>query len=162
MQSSPHLRKIFTEIISWLFIVLWTYAAASKILDHETFVVQLGQSPLLTPIAGFLSWFIPLIEIVTGIFLFSSKTRLMGLYLSFGLMILFSVYIFVITHYSSNVPCSCGGILEKMSWNQHLLFNLGFVVLAVAAILAEPKTISLQLIRGNRKPVNRVGHSINH
>jgi hypothetical protein len=88
--------------------------------------------------------------------------RSIGLYLSFALMTLFSVYILVITNYSSNVPCSCGGILEKMTWNQHLIFNLAFLVFAATTILADPKTISLQQIRGNRKPVDRVGNSIHH
>lgn len=37
------------------------------------------------------------------------------------------------------MPCSCGGILEKMNWNQHLLFNICFCVLAVPAILLQSK-----------------------
>jgi hypothetical protein len=32
------------------------------------------------------------------------------------------------------VPCSCGGILEEMSWNQHMAFNITFIAIAVIAI----------------------------
>jgi len=32
------------------------------------------------------------------------------------------------------LPCSCGGVIAKLSWNQHLLLNLGFVLLALGAI----------------------------
>lgn len=152
MSISPRLEKNYTAITAWLFIVLWVYAAASKIFDHETFVVQLGQSPLLTPVAGFVSWFVPLLEIVIAILLAGERTRLGGLYFSFCLIVLFSVYIFVITRYSSYVPCSCGGILGKMSWNQHLVFNVGFVALALGALIIQHKNI-VATNRVNRKPV---------
>ncbi|MCC9073533.1 hypothetical protein LNQ49_18305 [Flavobacterium sp. F-65] len=37
-------------------------------------------------------------------------------------------------NYSSYLPCSCGGILEKMSWLEHLIFNFIFVLLAGLAL----------------------------
>jgi hypothetical protein len=50
-------------------------------------------------------------------------------------MSMFSAYIIAITQFSDYIPCSCGGILQKMSWNQHLVFNFLFVSLAAAGIL---------------------------
>ncbi|MEJ0031509.1 MAG: MauE/DoxX family redox-associated membrane protein [Bacteroidota bacterium] len=41
-------------------------------------------------------------------------------------MVMFTAYIVVITRFSEYTPCSCGGVLEKMSWDQHLVFNIGF------------------------------------
>jgi uncharacterized membrane protein YphA (DoxX/SURF4 family) len=64
--------------------------------------------------------------------------RLIGLYASFFFMILFTGYIVAILRFSSYIPCSCGGILQKMSWTQHLIFNIGFLLLAVIAILLYP------------------------
>jgi hypothetical protein len=131
--------KIKTENIidgiSCIFIVLFMYAAASKLIDFQKFRVQLGQSPLLTSFSGFLAWFIPTLEIIISGMLCVARCRLMGLYASFGLMTLFTLYIFVITHYSEYVPCSCGGVIQNMSWGQHLIFNLFFVTIALLAIL---------------------------
>jgi hypothetical protein len=51
-------------------------------------------------------------------------------------MTLFTIYIFILTHYSEYVPCSCGGVLQKMSWNQHQIFNMVFTGLALLGIFS--------------------------
>jgi uncharacterized membrane protein YphA (DoxX/SURF4 family) len=135
MKMQLNFKRIFIEAVCLLYILLLVYAACSKVLDFQNFKVQLGQSPLLTAFAGWISVLVPSIELLICILLMIPKSRLAGLFLSYGLMILFSAYIFIILHYSSYVPCSCGGVLERLNWNQHLLFNLIFVLLAVAAIL---------------------------
>jgi len=122
------------EIISVLFILLFIYAATSKLLDFQKFRVQLGQSPFLTTHAGLIAWSIPLIEILIAIIFFIPRLRLYALYTSLGLMVMFTTYIVMITRFSDYTPCSCGGVLEKLSWNEHLLFNAVFIVAAVWAI----------------------------
>jgi uncharacterized membrane protein YphA (DoxX/SURF4 family) len=128
--------QVLANIICFCFIFLFVYAAMSKLIDYQKFRVQVGQSPLLSPFANWVAWFIPLIEIVISAMLAIQKFRNWGLYAAFTLMVLFSAYIFSITHYSDYVPCSCGGILEHMNWNQHFVFNLFFVVLAVIGIFS--------------------------
>ncbi len=128
-----YLNAVIT-IICYLYILLFVYAAVSKMLDFEVFQVQLRQSPLLGSFAGFISWAIPSLEIIISLCLIFPKTKYWALYSAFGLMMMFSAYIYIILHYSSFVPCSCGGILEKMDWNEHLIFNLFFVLLAIIAI----------------------------
>lgn len=127
------------DAMSCLLIFLWVYAAASKLLDYQTFSVQLGQSPLLTPIAGLMAWFVPVVEILLAVMLGINKTRRYGLYGSFFLLVAFTAYIVAITRFSDFVPCSCGGILEKLSWNQHLVFNIGFVLLTARAIVLQSR-----------------------
>jgi uncharacterized membrane protein YphA (DoxX/SURF4 family) len=134
-------RELTINVISLLFILLFAYAASSKLLDYNTFTVQIAQSPLLTAFAGFLGWMVPFLEIVIAVLLFFPRTRLAAMYVSFFLMILFTAYIFIILNFSDFVPCACGGVLEEMSWSQHLIFNLAFVLLAGMAIfLMEPAT----------------------
>jgi uncharacterized membrane protein YphA (DoxX/SURF4 family) len=128
-------KSFLTDIIAALFIFLFIYAAFSKLSDFQQFRVQLGQSPMLTLFAGTVAWCVPAIEILVSLLLFLDSTRLLGLFGSLGLMSMFSVYIFIITRYSKYVPCSCGGILQKMTWNQHLVFNIAFMLLALTGIL---------------------------
>jgi hypothetical protein len=130
-----NVRTIVVEIISVLFIMLFLYASLSKLLDYGKFRVQLGQSPLLTQFAGWMIWAVPALEIVIVGMLAIHKLRSTGLYGSFALMILFTGYIIAITKFSEFIPCSCGGILQNMSWGQHLHFNLGFVILGVVGVL---------------------------
>jgi hypothetical protein len=129
-------RNIMPNIISFLFITLFVYAALSKLLDYWTFRAQLGQSPLLTAFAGIAAWIVPSIELLISVLLLTRRWRLIGLYGSFCLMIIFSEYIISIQTFSDYIPCACGGILQKMSWSQHLTFNLCFVVISLAAILS--------------------------
>lgn len=124
-----------TEGIAILFIILFTYAAVSKLIDFETFRIQLGQSPFLSPYAWLLAWGIPLIEIIVALMFFSSKLRLVALYASLLLMILFTVYITSVLFFADSIPCSCGGVLASLSWNEHLVFNLVFIFLAGLEIL---------------------------
>lgn len=129
--------------ISYAFIVLFTYAAVSKLLDFENFQVQLGQSPLLAAFSEYIVWIIPLLEILIAIGLSINKYRKAALFSAYTLMIMFTAYIYIILHHSSFIPCSCGGVLEKMSWNQHLIFNAIFIILALLGILIldNPKSI---------------------
>jgi len=132
------MRKVFiTEIITSLFILLFVYAATSKLLDYQKFKIQLGQSPMLTSFSGFVSWFIPLLEIFIAISLAINPLRNIGLYASLFLMSLFTGYIITITNFSEYVPCSCGGVLQHMSWNQHMVFNIAFILLAITAIFLQ-------------------------
>lgn len=127
-------KETFLDIVCLLYIFLLVYAAMNKGLDFENFKVQLGQSPLLSAFADWVSWTVLIVEFLIALLLIFRRTRLMALYAGFTLMTMFSVYIFVILNYGSFVPCSCGGVLEKMSWKQHLIFNIVFVLLAGAAL----------------------------
>ncbi|MCY0977160.1 hypothetical protein PGH12_01415 [Chryseobacterium wangxinyae] len=125
----------FVDIISYFFILLFCYATVSKIMDFENFQAQIGQSPLISSFTAFGSYGILITEILVCLLLLTNKTRIYGLYGSFMLMVLFSVYIYLILNYSEFVPCSCGGILEKMDWHTHLWFNISCFVLAAISIL---------------------------
>ena len=135
MQLTHPFKRYFIEIVSVLFIFLFIYAAFSKILDYQKFRVQLGQSPILTHFAGWITWIIPCIEIIISGLLAIPRFRILGLYASFSLMILFTTYIIAITRFSEYVPCSCGGVLQHMNWSQHLLFNLLFLLFSLLSIL---------------------------
>jgi len=131
--------EIIAYIIYCLYIVLFTYAAVSKVLDFENFQVQLGQSPLLSPLAGSISVAVPAVELLIAAALLIPRFRYGALLGAFGMMVMFTAYIYIILNYSEFVPCSCGGILEKMGWREHFIFNLVFVVLAVIAVLIYPQ-----------------------
>lgn len=134
MKHRNSIKAFIIQTISYLYILLFVYASVSKLLDFENFQIQLGQSPLLSAYAGVVSVFIIIAELLTAVLLSLRRTRLIGLYLSTGLMVSFTVYIYLILNYSEFVPCSCGGVLEKLGWTEHLVFNLVFVGLGAWAI----------------------------
>ncbi len=132
------LKKTLPELSAILLTVLFTYASISKLLQYDTFKYQLGQSPFVTRYADIVAWGVPAIELVTTALLVFPVTRMKGFYLSYGLMLLFTFYIYAILHYSYFVPCSCGGILSQMNWEQHLVFNIIFSLIALTGIFTFP------------------------
>jgi uncharacterized membrane protein YphA (DoxX/SURF4 family) len=129
------MKKLLTEIAAVLLVILFTYAGISKLMQYEQFRFQLGQSPYVASFAGFVAWFMPAAEIAVAAMLAFTRTRLPGFYASFLIMLLFTGYIYIMMKFSPYLPCSCGGVLSMMSWEQHLYFNLFFVLLAVAGVL---------------------------
>lgn len=130
-------KNIIVFIISYLFILLFLYAAANKLLDYEKFKAQIGQSTMLTGYAAILAWAVPVVEIVIAVLLMIQRTLKVGLYAAFMLMVIFSTYIGIMLTMSEHIPCSCGGILQKLSWKNHFIFNIGFVGLGIIGIWLE-------------------------
>jgi len=135
----PKNRSVIIQAVSYLYILLFVYAAISKLLEFEDFRVQLAQSPLLSAYAGFIAPFVISVELLLVLLLCFKATRLIGLYASFYLMIAFTVYIYLILNYSDFIPCSCGGIIEKLGWTEHMIFNIAFALLALLAVVLTEK-----------------------
>src|SRR5690606_15498117 len=108
MKIRSSIKEMILNVIGYLFILLFVYAAVSKLLDFENFQIQLGQSPILSAYADFIAPSVILIELIIALLLIFEVTRLAGFYASFGLMCSFTVYIFLILNYSEFIPCSCG------------------------------------------------------
>jgi hypothetical protein len=132
-------RKPLIDIICALLIFLFIYTGISKLLDYHTFRRQLGQSPFITFYAPLLAWALPLGEIIIAGMLSFNRTRLTGLYLSFFLLCLFTFYLAAMLQLSYYIPCSCGGVLQALSWQAHIILNIVFILLAAAGTLLQPK-----------------------
>jgi len=122
------------EVISALFILLFVYVATDKLLSHASFVINLKKSPLIGFASRFLSWAVPAIELLISAMLFIPRFRRVGLMAAFFLMTVFTAYIAYMLISSSHLPCSCGGIITRLSWKQHLWLNLALTLLAATGL----------------------------
>jgi hypothetical protein len=131
--SEPAKDRIITLVrIACMF--LFMYTAYAKLVDHDRFLKGLSQVHLISSFAVFVSWFVPVSETLTFILLLLPNTIKLGFYAFTSLMILFSIYITCALIWEKNLPCHCGGIIEQLSWIQHLWFNLAFIIMSVFAI----------------------------
>jgi putative oxidoreductase len=131
-------KQVMIESVAALLIMLFLYASLSKFLDFKTFTGEMNNQPMPNSWTPFLVWFIPCSEVAIALALLFEYTRLLGLYASLVLMTLFTVYTLVILlHFFSYIPCSCGGVIKKLTWRQHLVFNLFFVALSVFGIILQ-------------------------
>jgi len=137
--KKPAIKNSIMEIIAALLILLFAYAAITKLLTYAAFKEQLIYSPVGTRFAGLLAWLVPATEIVIAVTLIIPAYRKTGFYLSFLLMLAFTLYVYYVLNFVYEVPCACGGVLSRMSWHEHLIFNLIYTMIALAGILLSQK-----------------------
>jgi hypothetical protein len=144
------MKKWVLDISCGLLIVLFVYAAVTKLADRQHFEAVLSKMLLIENLGGLISIVLPTAELFVSVLLLIPVTRLQGLYASVCLLILFTLYIGYMILFAKNLPCNCGGVLEKMNWHQHLIFNFFFIILSVTGIKiyqADKNIIAIQ-----RKP----------
>ena len=134
-------KNIAIELICAVFTLLWTYSALTKYIEHEKFITVLKASSVVAPSARIISWLIPSIELLAAFFLLFPTLRRTGMQLSSIMIISFTLYVGYMLLFISDLPCSCGGVIEKMSWKTHLWFNTGLSGLSLWGI---------QLLRNNK------------
>lgn len=137
------MNKWISDIISALLIFLWAYAACSKLLQYDSFRGQLAASPFVGRFAGIIAAMLPVIELGAALMLTAKGTRIAGLYISFALLLIFTLYIAAMLLSGSHLPCTCGGVIQSLSWKQHLAMNILFIMLADTGIVWERKQRSL-------------------
>ena len=129
-------KKNYLDIVIFMLVMLWTYAAVAKFVDFENNKNQMLSQVFPRNISIALAWLVPLTELLTAASLCFPKTRKAGLLISLGLIVAFSIYIILImTGLFGKIPCSCGGIIEKLSWGQHLVFNLFFTGISLGGLV---------------------------
>lgn len=132
------MKNNITSSVAYMLIFLFAYTAYSKITDHATFAGALSRSVLLTQYAALLAWLVPAAEILAAALLIAPATRRAGLYASLILMTVFTAYLAYMLLSGSRLPCECGGVISGMSWRQHLVLNVVFILAAAAGLLADP------------------------
>lgn len=136
MKPRPFKPETYVQLISCLLILLWVYAAMSKLNDFERSKWEMLNQPLVPWLEEILVWAVPLIELATAALLLFEQTRQKGILLSAFLLLTFTVYITLIKlNYFGFIPCSCGGILRSLNWTQHLLFNCFYLILTLIAFI---------------------------
>jgi len=139
LQLSDKTREIIMDIAVYLFIMLFMYTAASKLLTIKSFASTLAKSPLIGSLNFMVAWVIPIIEIIISIMLIFPSVRKTGMQASLLLMTIFTIYLIYMVFSGSELPCHCGGVISTMTWQQHIWFNLGFIALATAALGTQKK-----------------------
>jgi len=131
-------RNLTKQLLIWgikgLCIFLLCYTANEKIADHERFYKGLTKIQYIKDYALTISWLVPITEIAVAIAIILPPTQKLGLYLFTIMMSIFTIYIASMLLWAEKKPCHCGGAIETLTWGQHLLFNIGFTLIAIFGI----------------------------
>ncbi|WP_343746378.1 MauE/DoxX family redox-associated membrane protein [Chitinophaga sp.] len=140
------MKKYFlAELASFAYILLFSYAAATKLFEIDKFEAQLILQPFSDSLVPFLMWAIPISMVLTVIVLLLPRYRTTGLKLATGLMLVFTGYTSLAKFgYFKDPPCTCAGIIPRFTWGQHLCFNLAFLGLGALALLIQANRKNLK------------------
>ena len=129
-------KGYIADIVSILLILLWSYAAISKLLEFSHFKIEMGNQPIPPEAGRILIWALPSTELLAAVLLLFRQTQHYGLYTSFFLMSAFSIYV-GLTYFGffTKHACACGGVFRHMGWGAHLVFNIAILFLNIAALI---------------------------
>lgn len=135
------MKKHIITVIVFLISMLFIYAAIFKAMDYSLFISDMSKSPLLVKYD--MNLLAPVVigtEFLIVVLLNFPVTRKTGFFLSFFVMAIFSLYLSTLYFFFTNIPCSCGGILGKMPYPVHIVFNICFTVLSGTGVLLSNKS----------------------
>lgn len=124
-------KEDIITICRLLLTLLWVYVAVSKLLNYDTFKFALNRQPLPLWSVPVLAIALPLVELGAAILLSLEKSRTLGFLISLILMIAFTLYVgLALSGAFGRIPCSCGGIISKLKWKGHFVFNICYTIIA--------------------------------
>jgi len=133
------MKSMVSNMVNGLFILLFTYTACSKILGYARFRFVLSMAPLVRNYATWIAAIIPATELIIAALIFIPVTAKKGLIAGVSLLVLFTVYLVYMILTDTNLPCSCGGVIQQLSWRQHIVFNLVFIAAGCMGIWLQRK-----------------------
>lgn len=140
-------------IISLFLIFIFVFTAISQLRDQHTFEILLRYSPVLKYASEPLSRLVPIVSLGIATLLLIPSTNRLGLLVSCLFMIAVTIYIAAML-LNKDRPCSCTAVLSKLTWMQHLLFNVLFLLLSgLAYRWANKDKFFIRINRHSRKPV---------
>ncbi len=130
-KSALNKSQLISTSIDLGFIFLFSYSSLVKFLSLDSFAEKLLKSPLIgLDLLNLFVYSVPFIEAMVVILLAIKSSRKFGRYLMFFLLSSFTVYLINLNNLSGFVPCSCGGLFETLTFDQHVTINIVFLVLA--------------------------------
>ncbi|WP_352432931.1 MauE/DoxX family redox-associated membrane protein [Mucilaginibacter sp. PAMB04274] len=146
----------FETVVQWLVAGLFLYAAVSKGLEFQKFLIQLSGSPLVPrSLVLFTAISVIGVELAIVYLLFSKRFYLIGLWLSYSLMFFFSLYIYYLLNFPDFIPCACGGILGKLGHRTHMYFNIICTILIFLSLLVhhlKGSRLSIRVLKHKSPP----------
>lgn len=124
------MKNTYVQIVAAIFIFLFFYTAISKIIDLGLFKAQMQITFHYKIFVYVIIWLLPLVEIIVAFMLLIPSYRTRGFLVSTIMMIIFIIYIACLMMFWTHLPCSCGGIIEMLSWKQHLILNIFLLLLS--------------------------------
>lgn len=130
---TPHPFIIF---ITGLLAILWAYTFFTKLINGHRFKLALKTQVFPPWFGKILFYLLPIAEIGLVVLLLIPSTRLLGMYCSLFLLILFTLYVGgAVFQVYDRYPCACGGLFSHMGWYKHFKVNIMLTLVALVGVI---------------------------
>lgn len=136
------LNKIqLAEALTYFFVLLFTYTGLRKLIDLSMYVREIwGFAIFGSKLAVKLELLaLSVAELCVALLLAFPRTKLLGWYVTFLLIITININMFIMQQYAKIIPLYYGGIFPKISFLQHFVINLILLFIALKGVLLQIK-----------------------
>lgn len=120
-------QKIFAETIYLFLIAFFCYTSVNKMINIDAFRENLIKTSVFSEsIAFYFSVFVIILEVIVILILLFFKNK--GLLIFCFIMLVFTLYISYLRFQGLYEVCGCGGILNGLNYNSHLLINICLII----------------------------------
>lgn len=125
------------DVIIYSYAFLYMYTGWAKFMNLSTFIRGNSKIPHLGQYAKLIGYGIPSLEIVLAILLVIPVYRIkrFALWTSTLLMAIFIIYLSLMVKFAENKLCDCGGVIESMGWEAHIVFNSIWLIAGIFALV---------------------------
>lgn len=129
LKNNSNLKSITLVIV----VILFVYSFLFKVLKTDDFVRILYQSGFINQnwIKEILYFSINIDLLVAATIVFKNS---LGLFITFSVILSYTLYLFYINNFSFNIGCGCGGIFPYRSYTFNLLINIIILFLIIINI----------------------------
>lgn len=139
------MKKYLVELLRIVILGLFVYTLYHKLIDLQSFETTLLKSSIIRPeFVQVLKFAVPLLEFIVVILLLS-KNYINGFYSSFIVLLTFTLYLITLNNFSFYKGCSCGGIFNKLSYVEHIIINISFLIMCCLGIFIYPNEVKKDL-----------------
>lgn len=131
-----------TTVIAFVILinfVVYFYSGVDKLIHFNEFVLNFSKSPFApSDLINELSFCVVGIELGICFLCFFNKFQKLACLLFMIMSYVFSGYVLLMITYSPYLPCSCGGLIDFLTWNEHLALNISLTTISgYATIISE-------------------------
>lgn len=125
------------DVIIYGYAFLYMYTGWAKFMNMATFIRGNSKIPHLGQYAKLIGYGIPMLEIVLAILLVIPVywVKRFALWTSTSLMAVFTIYLSLMVKFAEKKLCHCGGVIESMGWEAHIVFNIIWLIAGIFALV---------------------------
>lgn len=133
------MKNIPAKISAGILSIVFLYTSLNKLSEPNTGIWAMFQPPILASIMHVVYILMPWLEITVTLLLATTRFRLLGLTFSLFLTIGFSVYLIYIRLNNEYLPCECGGGIDRLDWNVHILLDVFLIAISFIGHYSQKK-----------------------